>query len=60
MSYQADHVFLELQHGNPGQLIPVYGSFVPCVYKQNKCVSSMYICLKIEQQQARQMRAYFL
>ena len=32
MSYQADLVFLELQHGNPSQLILVYGSFHPYVY----------------------------
>ena len=32
MSYQADLVFLELQHGNPSQLILVYGSFHLYVY----------------------------
>ena len=32
MSYQADLVFLELQHGNPSQLILVYGSFHMYVY----------------------------
>ena len=32
MSYQADLVFLELQHGNPSQMILVYGSFHLYVY----------------------------
>ena len=32
MSYQADLVFLELQHGNLSQLILVYGSFHLYVY----------------------------
>ena len=40
MSYQADLVFLELQHGNPSLLILVYGSFHLYVYMiKNRCIN---------------------